>query len=179
MILLVTIVTGQKEDLQVVEEDLPEEEVEDEMVLPIEVRTMTMEMVIVMVMMMVKKVIKVVYLAIGDPQAHRDCKDYQDPKVFNDLKDFRVIEVYKVLQVDKAFKVYVVYLGKEDPEGFRGPHGQAPAAQIGKPQLNPNITTLDTSGLETSFQAVGNAMNQLAQQQQIANAQLNQSLIQQ
>ena len=46
--------------------------------------------------------------------------------------------------------------------------------------VNPNITTLDTSGLENTFQAVGTAMNQLAQQQQqIANAQLNQSLQQQ
>ena len=43
----------------------------------------------------------------------------------------------------------------------------------------PNITTLDTTGIETSFQAVGDAMNQLAQQQQIANAHLNQSLQQQ
>ena len=42
--------------------------------------------------------------------------------------------------------------------------------------VNPNITTLDTSGLENTFQAVGTTMNQLAQQQQIANAQLNQSL---
>ena len=39
--------------------------------------------------------------------------------------------------------------------------------------------TLDTSGLENTFQAVGTTMNQLAQQQQIANAQLNQSLQQQ
>ena len=39
---------------------------------------------------------------------------------------------------------------------------------------------MGTTGLETSFQAVGNTMNQLAQQQQqIANAQVNQSLIQQ
>ena len=38
---------------------------------------------------------------------------------------------------------------------------------------------MDTSGLETPFQAVGIAMNQLVQQQQIINAQLNQSLIQQ
>ena len=45
--------------------------------------------------------------------------------------------------------------------------------------VNPNITTLDMSGLENTFQAVGTAMNQLAQQQQIANAQLNQSLQQQ
>ena len=45
--------------------------------------------------------------------------------------------------------------------------------------VNPNITTLDTSGLENTFQAVGTTMNQLAQQQQIANAQLNQSLQQQ
>ena len=45
--------------------------------------------------------------------------------------------------------------------------------------VNPYITTLDTSGLENTFQAVGTAMNQLAQQQQIANAQLNQSLQQQ
>ena len=44
--------------------------------------------------------------------------------------------------------------------------------------VNPNITTLDTSGLENTFQAVGTTMNQLAQQQ-IANAQLNQSLQQQ
>ena len=44
--------------------------------------------------------------------------------------------------------------------------------------VNPNITTLDTSGLENTFQAVGTAMNQLAQQQ-IANTQLNQSLQQQ
>ena len=57
-------------------------------------------------------------------------------------------------------------LGERGPQGFRGPHGQAPAA-------NPNITTLDTSGLETPFRVVGNAMNQLAQQQKIANAQLN------
>lgn len=35
------------------------------------------------------------------------------------------------------------------------------------------------TGLENSFQAVGNVMNQLAQQQQIVNAQLNQSLVQQ
>ena len=69
--------------------------------------------------------------------------------------------------------------GERGPQGFRGPHGQAPVTQPGQPNLNPNITTLDTSGLETSFQAVGNAMDQLAQQQQIANAQLNQSLIQQ
>ena len=69
--------------------------------------------------------------------------------------------------------------GQREPQGFQGPHGQVPAAQKGQPQLNPNITTLDTSGLETSFQAVGNAMNQLPQQQQIATAQLNQSLIQQ
>ena len=41
------------------------------------------------------------------------------------------------------------------------------------------MTTFDTTGLENSFQAVGNAMNQLAQQQEIANAQLNQSLAQQ
>ena len=45
--------------------------------------------------------------------------------------------------------------------------------------VNPNITTLDTSGLENTFQAVGTTMNQLAQQQQIANTQLNQSLQQQ
>ena len=41
---------------------------------------------------------------------------------------------------------------------------------------SPHITTLGTTGLETSFQAVGDAMNQIAQQQQIDNAQLNQSL---
>ena len=45
--------------------------------------------------------------------------------------------------------------------------------------VNPNVTTLDTTGLENTFQAVGTAMNQLAQQQQVANAQLNQSLQQQ
>ena len=39
--------------------------------------------------------------------------------------------------------------------------------------VNPNVTTLDTTGLENTFQAVGTAMNQLAQQQQVANAQLN------
>ena len=70
--------------------------------------------------------------------------------------------------------------GERGPQGFRGPHGQAPPpAPTGIPQVNPNITTLDTTGLETSFQAVGNAMNQLAQQQQITNAQLNQSFLQQ
>ena len=45
--------------------------------------------------------------------------------------------------------------------------------------MGPNITNLDTTSLETSFQAVGDAMNQIAHQQQIANAQLNHSLIQQ
>ena len=65
------------------------------------------------------------------------------------------------------------------PCEFRGPCGQVPTAPIGQPQLNPNITTLDIPGLEISFQAVDNAMNQLVQQQQIANAQLNQSLMQQ
>ena len=45
--------------------------------------------------------------------------------------------------------------------------------------VNPNVTMLDTTGLENTFQAVGTAMNQLAQQQQVANAQLNQSLQQQ
>ena len=70
--------------------------------------------------------------------------------------------------------------GERGPTGFRGPHGQAPSqAPPGMLQINPNITTLDTTGLETSFQAVGNAVNQLAQQQQIANAQLNQGLLQQ
>ena len=44
---------------------------------------------------------------------------------------------------------------------------------------NANVTTLDTSGLENTFQAVGIAMNQIARQQQIANDQLNQSLLQQ
>ena len=44
---------------------------------------------------------------------------------------------------------------------------------------NANVTTLDTSGLENTFQAVGTAMNQIARQQQIANDQLNQSLLQQ
>ena len=69
--------------------------------------------------------------------------------------------------------------GKRGPQGFKGPHGQTTTAQPGQPQLNPNITTLDTSGLEISFQAVGDAMNQLAEQQQIVNVQLNQSLMQQ
>ena len=49
------------------------------------------------------------------------------------------------------------------------------AASVGPAPTGPNITTLDTTGLETSFQAVGDVMNQLAQQQQIANVQLNQS----
>ena len=53
------------------------------------------------------------------------------------------------------------------------------AVSAGSAPTGPYITTLDTTGLETSFQAVGDAMNQLAQQQQIANAQLNQSLQQQ
>ena len=53
------------------------------------------------------------------------------------------------------------------------------AVSAGSAPTGPNITTLETTGLETSFQAVGDAMNQLAQQQQIANTQLNQSLQQQ
>ena len=78
--------------------------------------------------------------------------------------------------------------GNRGPQGVRGPRGfqgqRGPAIyQPGVGALpnvvNPNITTLDTSGLENTFQAVGTAMNQLAQQQQIANTQLNQSLQQQ
>ena len=71
-----------------------------------------------------------------------------------------MIEVYKVLQVDRVFKVYMVYLGKEDPKVSETLMVKTPAAQPDQPQLNPNITTLHTSGLETSFQAVGNTMNQ-------------------
>ena len=39
--------------------------------------------------------------------------------------------------------------------------------------------TLDTTGLENSFQAVGQAIGNLAQQQQMANTALSQTLIQQ
>ena len=66
--------------------------------------------------------------------------------------------------------------GERGPWCFRGLWGQTPAVSAGQPQMGPNITTLDTTGLETSFQAMGDAMNQIAQQQQIANAQLNHSL---
>ena len=78
--------------------------------------------------------------------------------------------------------------GNRGPQGLRGPRGfqgqrgpviYQPGVGALPNVVNPNITTLDTSGLENTFQAVGTAMNQLAQQQQIANAQLNQSLQQQ
>ena len=65
------------------------------------------------------------------------------------------------------------------PQGFRGPWGQITAVLANSAPSGPNITMLDTTGLETSFQAVGDAMNQIAQQQQIANVQFNQSLQQQ
>ena len=39
--------------------------------------------------------------------------------------------------------------------------------------------TLDTTGLENSFQIVGQAIGNLAQQQQMANTALSRSLIQQ
>ena len=39
--------------------------------------------------------------------------------------------------------------------------------------------TLDTTGLENSFQVVGQAIGNLAQQQQMANTALSRSLIQQ
>ena len=73
----------------------------------------------------------------------------------------------------------MVNLVQEDHRGFRGPQGQVTAVSANSAPTGPNITTLDTTGLETSFQAVGDAMNQIAQQQQIANVQLNQSLQQQ
>ena len=69
--------------------------------------------------------------------------------------------------------------GLRGPRGFRGQRGPAiyqPGVGALPNVVNPNITTLDTSGLENTFQAVGTTMNQLAQQQQIANSQLNQSL---
>ena len=159
--LLVTIVIGQKEDLQVVEEDLPE--VEEEMVLPTEV----MEMV----MVMVKKVIKVVYLAIGGPQG------LQGPLGPQGLQGPKGLQGDRGLQGPpgrRGIQGIHGIPGERGPQRFRGPHGQAPTVQVGEPQLNPNITTLDTYGLEASFQAVVNAVNQLAQQQQITNAQLNQ-----
>ena len=65
------------------------------------------------------------------------------------------------------------------PRGFRGPRGHMTVVSASPVPTGPNITTLDTTGLEESFQTVGDAMNQLAQQQQIANVQLNQSLQQQ
>ena len=72
--------------------------------------------------------------------------------------------------------------GLRGPRGFQGQRGPAiyqPGVGVRPNTVNPNITTLDISGLENTFQAVGTTMNQLAQQQQIANAQLNQSLQQQ
>ena len=78
--------------------------------------------------------------------------------------------------------------GNRGPQGLRGPRGfqgqrgpviYQPGVGTLPNAVNPNITTLDTSGLENTFQAVGTTMNQLAQQQQIANAQSNQSLQQQ
>ena len=55
------------------------------------------------------------------------------------------------------------------------PHAAAPAAALAVA----GIVTLDTNGLETSFQAVGQAIGNLAQQQQMANTALSQTLIQQ
>ena len=63
--------------------------------------------------------------------------------------------------------------GAQGPQGFRGPRGHMTAVPASPVLTGPNITTLDTTGLETSFQAMDDAMNQLAQQQQIVNAQLN------
>ena len=71
--------------------------------------------------------------------------------------------------------------GEQGPRGFCGQRGPAvyiPGAATPN-MVNPNGTTFDTTGLENTFQAVGTAMSQLAQQQQVANAQLNQSLQQQ
>ena len=69
--------------------------------------------------------------------------------------------------------------GARGPQGFRGPQGHMNAVSANSVPTGPHIPTLDTTGLETSFQAVGDPMNQIARQQQIANAQLNQSLQQQ
>ena len=57
--------------------------------------------------------------------------------------------------------------GLKGPRGFQGQRGPAifqPGVGALPNAVNPNITTLDTSGLENTFQAVGTAMNQLAQQ---------------
>ena len=69
--------------------------------------------------------------------------------------------------------------GDRGPRGFRGQRGPAvyPPGPAPPNMANANVTTLDTSGLENTFQAVGTAMNQIARQQQIANDQLNQSLL--
>ena len=133
----------------------------------------------VMEMVMEKRVMKVVYQVIEDHQALKEYKDLQVCKGFKGLEGFKVIEVYKDPWVDRVYKVYAGIPGERGPCGFRGPQGHIAAVPAGQPQTGSNITTLDTTGLETSFQAVGDAMNQLAQQQQIANAQLNQSLLQQ
>ena len=60
--------------------------------------------------------------------------------------------------------------GARGPQGFRGPRGHMTAVSAGPAPTSVNITALDTTGLEMYFQAVGDAMNQLAQQQKIANA---------
>ena len=90
-----------------------------------------------------------------------------------------MIEVYKDPHGRQGIQGIHGIPGARGPLGFRGPRGHMTAVSAGPAPTGPNITTLDTTGLETSFQAVGDAMNQLAQQQQIANAQLNQSLQQQ
>ena len=90
-----------------------------------------------------------------------------------------MIEVYKDPPGRQGIQGIHGMPGVQGPRGFRGPRGHMTAVPTGPVPTGPNITTLDTTGLETSFQAVGDAMNQLAQQQQIANAQLNHSLQQQ
>ena len=174
MTLLVVIVNPLMEDLPVVEDDLlvEEEDLQEEK----EVNLLPMVMIIVME----KKVMKmVVFLVTGDHQAHKDHKDLQVYKVFQDQEVYKVIEVYKDPLEDQGIQSLCGMPGVRGPRGFRGPRGHMTAVPDGSAPTGPNITTLDTTGLETSFQAVGDAMNQLVQKQQITNAQLNHSLQQQ
>ena len=125
--------------------------------------------------------------------------------VIEDLLDHKALQVFKAQQVYKVFKVYrdpldpkdyrvclALMVGKAFKETMDLLENEALEASVDKEVLQftyqellhqiwsiPNGTTLDTTGLENTFQAVGTAMSQLAQQQQVANAQLNQSLQQQ
>ena len=66
--------------------------------------------------------------------------------------------------------------GRRGPHGYPGP-GYAVPAQATAPAATGNVT-LDTTGLENSFQVVGQAIGNLAQQQ-MANTALSWSLIKQ